>query len=71
MLAVEFVKPGTRKPAPATARQVASQCHSEGVLVLVCGTYNNVVRLLPPLVISQELLSDGLDVLERAIKAAS
>jgi 4-aminobutyrate aminotransferase / (S)-3-amino-2-methylpropionate transaminase / 5-aminovalerate transaminase len=50
---------------------VASQCHSEGVLVLVCGTHNNVVRLLPPLVISQELLSDGLDVLERAIKAAS
>jgi 4-aminobutyrate aminotransferase / (S)-3-amino-2-methylpropionate transaminase / 5-aminovalerate transaminase len=71
MLAVEFVKPGTRAPAPAIARQVASQCHSEGVLVLVCGTYNNVVRLLPPLVISQELLSDGLDVLERAIKAAS
>ena len=71
MLAVEFVKPGTREPAPDTARQVASQCHSEGVLVLVCGTYGNVVRLLPPLVISHELLSDGLDVLERAIKAAS
>jgi 4-aminobutyrate aminotransferase/(S)-3-amino-2-methylpropionate transaminase len=71
MLAVEFVKPGTREPGPHTARQVASQCHSEGVLVLVCGMYGNVVRLLPPLVISQELLSDGLDVLERAIKAAS
>ena len=53
------------------ARQVASQCHSEGVLLLVCGTYGNVIRLLPPLVISQQLLSDGLDVLERAIKAAS
>jgi 4-aminobutyrate aminotransferase / (S)-3-amino-2-methylpropionate transaminase / 5-aminovalerate transaminase len=71
MLALEFVKPGTREPAPETARQVASQCHSEGVLMLVCGTYGNVVRLLPPLVISQELLSDGLDVLVRAIKAAS
>jgi 4-aminobutyrate aminotransferase/(S)-3-amino-2-methylpropionate transaminase len=71
MLAVEFVEPGTCEPAPSTARQVASQCHSEGVLVLVCGTYGNVIRLLPPLVISQELLSDGLEVLERAIKAAS
>ena len=71
MLAIEFVRPGTREPAPATARKVASQCHSEGVLLLVCGTYGNVIRLLPPLVISQELLSDGLDVLERAIKAAS
>ena len=70
MLAVEFVKPGTREPAPDTARQVASQCHSEGLLILVCGTYGNVIRLLPPLVISHELLSDGLDVLERAIKAA-
>ncbi len=71
MLAVEFVEPGTREPAPDTARQVASQCHSEGLLILVCGTSGNVIRLLPPLVISQELLSDGLDVLERAIKAAS
>jgi 4-aminobutyrate aminotransferase / (S)-3-amino-2-methylpropionate transaminase / 5-aminovalerate transaminase len=71
MLAVEFIEPGTREPASDTARQVASQCHSEGVLALVCGTYGNVIRLLPPLVISQELLSDGLDVLERAIKAAS
>jgi 4-aminobutyrate aminotransferase/(S)-3-amino-2-methylpropionate transaminase len=70
-LAAEFVKPGTRKPASDTARQVAKQCHSEGVLVLPCGTYGNVIRLLPPLVISQELLSDGLDVLERAIKATS
>ena len=42
-----------------------------GCPILVCGTYGNVIRLLPPLVISQELLSDGLDVLERAIKAAS
>ncbi len=71
MLAVEFVKSGTRDPAPITARKIASQCHSEGVLLLVCGTYGNVIRLLPPLVISQELLSDGLDVLEHAIKAAS
>jgi 4-aminobutyrate aminotransferase / (S)-3-amino-2-methylpropionate transaminase / 5-aminovalerate transaminase len=71
MLAVEFVKPGTREPAPHTAHQVASQCHREGVLVLVCGTYGNVVRLVPPLIISQQLLSDGLDVLERAIKEAS
>jgi 4-aminobutyrate aminotransferase/(S)-3-amino-2-methylpropionate transaminase len=71
MLAAEFVKPGTREPAPDTARQVASQCHSEGVLLLICGTYGNVIRLLPPLVMSQAMLSDGLDVLERAIKMAS
>ncbi|WP_421015556.1 hypothetical protein, partial [Glutamicibacter creatinolyticus] len=38
-------------------------CHAAGVLTLTCGTYGNVLRLLPPLVIGQELLRDGLQVL--------
>jgi len=71
MLAVEFVKAGTTDPAPEIACAVAAECHREGVLVLVCGTYGNVIRLLPPLVIDFDLLSDGLDVLEAAVKAAS
>ncbi|MFE3170020.1 4-aminobutyrate--2-oxoglutarate transaminase [Amycolatopsis sp. NPDC059090] len=71
MQALEFVRPGTTEPAPDLARAVAARCHGEGVLVLVCGTYGNVVRLLPPLVIEPELLDDGLTVLETAIKAAS
>lgn len=36
--------------------------------MLTCGTYGNVVRLLPPLVISDELLTDGLDVLASAVR---
>jgi 4-aminobutyrate aminotransferase/(S)-3-amino-2-methylpropionate transaminase len=43
--------------------------------VLVCGTYGNVIRLLPPLVIGEELLADALDVLvgaiERSVAVAS
>ncbi len=38
------------------------------MLILTCGTYGNVIRLLPPLVISDELLTDGFDVLEAAIR---
>ena len=70
MLALEFVRPGTTEPAPDTARAVAARCHAEGVLVLVCGTYGNVIRLLPPLVIPMELLDEALDVLEAAVRGA-
>jgi 4-aminobutyrate aminotransferase/(S)-3-amino-2-methylpropionate transaminase len=71
MLAVEFVAPGTKDPAPAAAQAVAAHCHRNGVVVLMCGTYGNVVRMLPPLVMDDALLNDGLDVLAEAIGALS
>src|SRR4051812_43934536 len=58
MLAVEFTE-----PTPDVANQVAKACHAAGVVVLTCGTYGNVVRLLPPLVIPDDLLAEGLDIL--------
>ncbi|MCR3721941.1 MULTISPECIES: 4-aminobutyrate--2-oxoglutarate transaminase [Prauserella salsuginis group] len=69
MLAVEFVNPGTTEPADDIARAVAAHCHRQGVLVLVCGTYGNVIRLLPPLVIGMDLLDEGIDVLEEAVRS--
>ena len=51
----------------AFAKAVASACHAEGVVVLTCGTHGNVVRLLPPLVIADDVLDEGLGVLEAAI----
>lgn len=71
MLALEFVRPGTREPAPDIARDVVARCHAEGVLVLLCGTFGNVIRLLPPLVIGADLLDDAISVLEVAIEDAS
>jgi 4-aminobutyrate aminotransferase / (S)-3-amino-2-methylpropionate transaminase / 5-aminovalerate transaminase len=68
MLALEFVQPGTKQPNPEAAKAVAAACHAEGVLVLTCGTYGNVIRLLPPLVIESALLDDALSVLERAVR---
>ena len=69
MHALEFVRPGTKEPDAAAARAVAARCHQDGVLVLLCGTYGNVLRLLPPLVISGELLEEGLAVLGESVAA--
>ena len=69
MLAVEIVRPGTLEPDAAETARIARGCAAQGVLVLTCGTYGNVLRLLPPLVIGQELLEDALDVLEAVVLA--
>ncbi|WP_422934016.1 4-aminobutyrate--2-oxoglutarate transaminase [Sinomonas sp. P47F7] len=73
MLAVEFVKAGSattaKQPDAEVTKRIADYCLKEGVIILTCGTYGNVIRLLPPLVIGDELLADGLDVLEAAIRA--
>jgi 4-aminobutyrate aminotransferase / (S)-3-amino-2-methylpropionate transaminase / 5-aminovalerate transaminase len=66
MLAIELVKPGTLEPDAAAASKVAKSCHAEGMITLTCGTYGNVLRFLPPLVISQALLDEGISILEGA-----
>lgn len=69
MMAIELVKAGTLEPAPLLAKAIAAQCHRQGVVLLVCGTFGNVIRLLPPLVIGEELLAEGLDVLAEALRS--
>jgi len=66
MVAVELVKPGTKDADPAAASAVAAFCHREGVLVLTAGTYGNVLRFLPPLVMPEHLLEEALTVLDKA-----
>ena len=66
MQAIELVEPGTKNPNTAAMNAVVKYCQSKGVLVLTAGTYSNVVRFLPPLVITDELLKDALGVLEEA-----
>ena len=68
MIAVELVTPGTTTPDPALAKTIAARALEQGVIVLICGTYGNVVRLLPPLVIGDDTLNDGLDVFIAAIE---
>jgi 4-aminobutyrate aminotransferase / (S)-3-amino-2-methylpropionate transaminase / 5-aminovalerate transaminase len=69
MLAVELVRPGTTEPDAELAGRIARACHTQGVVVLTAGTYGNVLRFLPPLVIGQDLLVEALDVLDAAFVA--
>jgi len=69
MLAIELVKPGSLDPDPLRTAAVARACHGAGLLVLTCGTYGNVLRFLPPLVISEEQVSRGLDILAESLLA--
>jgi 4-aminobutyrate aminotransferase/(S)-3-amino-2-methylpropionate transaminase len=71
MVAIELVEPGTATPAPATAAAVSAACHREGVLSLTCGTYGNVLRFLPPLVMPEPLLQEAMDVLDKALAGAA
>lgn len=71
MLAIEFVKPGTTEPDAELTGKVAKACHANGVVILTTGTYGNVIRFLPPLVMPEHLLREGLDVLEQAILDAT
>ncbi|WP_165949628.1 4-aminobutyrate--2-oxoglutarate transaminase [Micromonospora sp. KC207] len=64
MLAVELVQPGSLAPDPAAAAAVSAACHAAGLLTLTCGTYGNVLRFLPPLVISDAELARGLDIID-------
>ena len=71
MVAVELVTDRrTKEPAAAAATRVIKECYREGVIVLKAGTYDNVVRLLPPLTIDEGLLVEGLDVLDKALGAS-
>jgi 4-aminobutyrate aminotransferase/(S)-3-amino-2-methylpropionate transaminase len=67
MQAIELVKPGTTEPNPDALTAVLKYCTSKGVLILSAGTYANIIRLLPPLVIEEELLRDGLSILDEAL----
>jgi len=71
MLALEFVEPDGRTPNREAAARVSAACHARGLLTLVCGTFDNVIRLLPPLVIGDELLLEGVGILCDEIRAAS
>ena len=70
MVAIELVDPVTGAPDAALTNAVAKHAHANGVIVLTCGTYGNVIRFLPPLTISDELLIDGLSVVAEGLKNA-
>ena len=71
MVAMELVEDRESKaPAKHATSRIVEECYRQGVIVLKAGTYDNVLRLLPPLVIEENLLMEGLDVLEKATAMA-
>jgi 4-aminobutyrate aminotransferase/(S)-3-amino-2-methylpropionate transaminase len=71
MIAIELVMPGTKDPNPAAVSAITKFCQQEGVLVLSAGTYGNVIRFLPPLVMPEELLLEALEIVEKALASVS
>jgi 4-aminobutyrate aminotransferase/(S)-3-amino-2-methylpropionate transaminase len=70
MQALEFVIAGTDEPNSEAMMNVAKYCQQNGVLILTAGTYSNVIRLLPPLVMPDHLLEEALAILDEAVAAS-
>lgn len=70
MRAIELVQSrATRAPAPEETKQIVRHCLENGLIIITAGTYGNVIRMLVPLVLSEEQMDEGLDVLENALAA--
>jgi len=68
MLALELVRdPQTKEPAPELALATTTGARERGLILLSCGLHGNVVRILVPLVASDEELDRGLDILEESL----
>ncbi len=69
MAAIELVSDRTAKtPDPEAVGEVLAACHAEGLILLRAGTYDNVIRILPPLVIGEDLLEEGCEILASALR---
>jgi len=71
MMAVEIVKAGTKEPDTDLTKKIAAAANAQGVVTLTAGTYGNVLRFLPPLVIGDDLLREGLDIIAEAFDATT
>jgi 4-aminobutyrate aminotransferase / (S)-3-amino-2-methylpropionate transaminase / 5-aminovalerate transaminase len=69
MQALELVQSrDTREPAPEETRQITQYCYEHGVITISAGSYGNVIRLLMPLVITDDQMDEALGILEGALK---
>ncbi|WP_081768742.1 4-aminobutyrate--2-oxoglutarate transaminase [Herbaspirillum sp. RV1423] len=71
MVAVEFVQPGTDKPDAEFTKRVQANALKDGLLLLTCGSYGNVIRFLFPLTIPDTVMDEALAILEKAVREAN
>lgn len=69
MLAMELIEDGGREPAPELMQRISQEALSRGLIAIRCGLYGNCLRLLPPLDIGDDELTEGMDVLDEAVRA--
>jgi 4-aminobutyrate aminotransferase len=70
MIAVEFVRPGSKEPNPEAVRRVLQRALEDGLLLYPCGHWTQTIRLIPPLTINREQVEEGLEIFRRAVLAA-
>jgi 4-aminobutyrate aminotransferase/(S)-3-amino-2-methylpropionate transaminase len=67
MIGIEFVKdPRTKEPYPEAVKKITRECFDRGLIVLAAGTFDNVIRLLMPLVITEAQMAQAMDIFEAA-----
>ena len=71
MIGVEFSQPGSHQPAPEMAKSVQKACLARDLLLLTCGTYGNVIRWIPPLVVDAAQIETGLGIFAAALAEAT
>jgi len=69
MVAIELCEPGTKTPDAELTRQVVAEAARRGLVLLSCGTYGNVIRVLVPLTASDALLDEGLRIIADSFAA--
>lgn len=72
MCAMELVRnPETREPADTETKEIAKYCYEHGLILITAGTFNNVIRVLAPLVVTDEQFDEALDVVEAALASVA
>jgi 4-aminobutyrate aminotransferase/(S)-3-amino-2-methylpropionate transaminase len=72
MCAIELVRNAeTREPADTETKKIAEYCYKHGLITITAGTFNNVIRILVPLVVTDEQLDEGFNVIEAALASVS
>jgi len=71
MVGVEFVVPGGKHPDGKKAKAIQKRCLKEGLILLTCGTEDNVIRWIPPLIINERHLEEALDIFKQALKVTA
>jgi 4-aminobutyrate aminotransferase len=69
MIAVEFVRPGSKEPGSEAARHILQRSLDAGLLTYPCGHWSQTIRLIPPLTVTREQAEEGLDVFRKSVLA--